>query len=83
GRPRYKIPPHTDIINVVVNGNQRHNQMVAYALVQVAFGYDGKPKGQLGMPRQFAIIGSKIEFWPIPDKAYQVKVRYTPPIQEF
>ncbi len=83
GRPRYKIPPHSDILNVVVEGNQRHNQMVAYVLMQVAFGYDGKPQANCAMPRQFAIVGNKIEFWPVPDKAYRVKVRYTPPVAEF
>lgn len=82
GKPRYKIPAHSDIIGVYVEGNQKHNQMCHYALQRVAL--EELPNiMHLGMPALYSVLHEIIEFSPPPDKPYVVKVRYTPPVQEF
>ena len=38
GRAIYKIPDHSQIFSVWIEGNMPHNQQVDFVLVQVAFG---------------------------------------------
>ncbi len=84
GESRYKIPPHSEMLQVYVEGNQEHNQMVGYVLAQVSnTEMSGMNSAHLGMPMYFAVAPEQIDFWPAPDKPYVVKVRYTPPVQEF
>lgn len=89
GRAVYKVPPYSQILCAYVEGNQRHNQMVSYMLQQVdlgdlaSVGDDERRKIPMAMPTTFAVFDEKIEFWPRPDKAYKVTVRYLPPMMEF
>jgi hypothetical protein len=85
-KSRYKIPPISQIIGMYVEGNQKHNQMCSYALYRVSLEEFFKAKtGALGFPTRYCIDhgGNMIEFDPIPDKPYIVKMRYVPPVQEF
>lgn len=82
GQARYKLPPFSRVLNVVVEGNHRHNQMYDVLLPIVPFDQarcDEKP----AMPRCCVIGPDSIKFAPPPDKPYSVRVRYTPPIMEF
>lgn len=87
GRARYRIPEHSQIMHVLIEGNQHHNQMVAIMLQQVNLSDIPKPawrnREKHDMPRVFAIFEDQIEFYPTPDKAYVVRGRFTPPIKEF
>lgn len=83
-KQRYKIPPHSEILGVRVEGNQKHNQMWAYVIQQISLvEMSGMLTKHLAMPTYFAVAPEQINFYPIPDKAYTVKVRYLPPVQEF
>ena len=87
GRPSYKIPGHSQILSVYIEGNQRHNQMCAFILQHVAISDIPNPaknsKPSLGQPTVCCVRYKSIEFFPIPDKSYVVKIRYVPPIMEF
>ena len=84
GRASYKIPAHSQIVGVHIGGNQKHNQMVSYAVMQVRLEEIGV-NTVYGFPTRWAVtdFGTKIVFKPVPDKAYNVTVRYLPPMMEF
>lgn len=88
GNPRYKIPAFSRIETVLVEGNQKHNQMCAMRLQQIPLG-EIRIDETRGFPVCFSVyqsVGGKlniIEFYPIPDKPYKVVIRYLPPLQEF
>lgn len=53
-----------------------------FKLTQVSL--DELPRTDLlALPSYFSVLHNIIEFHPVPDKPYIVKVRYTPPVQEF
>lgn len=82
GRSHYKIPAHSQVFQVFIEGNQRHNQMAALMLCQTSL--EDLPRQDIwGVPRYFTVSPESISFAPAPDKPYVVKVRYAPPIQEF
>ena len=86
GKPRYPMPPHSQIIGVYLEGHQRHNQMAAFPLYQVPIeevrAMQREGTWILGCPIGFSIHDNGIEFCPAPDSAYVVRVRYTPPVME-
>lgn len=88
GHPRYKIPAFSRIETVLVEGNQKHNQMRAMRLQQVPLG-EIRTNETRGFPVRFSVYQSVdgglnlIEFYPVPDKPYKVVIRYLPPLQEF
>lgn len=83
GKPRYNLPPYSQILGVYVLGNQKHNQMISFNLYQVPIAQlvEAKP-AQLAMPTMYSVCGDTIEFWPPPDRPYTVTVRYTTPVME-
>ena len=84
GKALYKFPPHSEFHSAWIEGNQRHNQIYDIALQFVAKGQFPRPnKPWLGLPQYISITHNSIEFYPIPDKPYIVKVRYLPPVQEW
>lgn len=84
GRARYKIPAFSKILHVIIDGNQRHNQMFAYRLIQVPMSEIADRVDTPAMPLRFAANEEgALLFWPPPDKPYVVKVRYFPPLEEF
>lgn len=82
GQPRYKMPPYSRVEHVRIEGNQRHNQMCAIMLPLVGIEHLNVKPLPNGRPRQCGVYGQFIEFEPPPDKPYEVKIRYTPPILE-
>lgn len=85
GRAQYKFPECSQIYSAWVEGNQKHNQEVSYVLYQVELSDLGafRKNKLLGRPTSFAVFDGRVEFWPVPDKPYVVKVRYAPPIKEY
>lgn len=85
GRDTYKVPEHYKIMMVLIEGNQRHNQIAARMVMEMPSREMMQRENKtLGLPNCFAVVaGDRIRFWPTPDKAYAVKVRYVPPVQEF
>lgn len=84
GRFRYRMPPHSWIESVVLD--DRHHG-VAVSLSVTAFEREfrkrlGQPKRPLGRPENWVAHGRFIEFDPPPDRAYEVKIRYAPPLVE-
>ena len=83
GQARYKIPEHSEVLWVCVEGNQKYNQMAA-RMIQIVSGVQISNEGlEPAMPRRCAVYRDLIMFCPPPDKPYIVKVRYTPPVMEF
>ena len=82
GQALYKIPEHSQILCVYIEGNQRHNQMWSYLLQLIDIGDLGLNKAR-GRPTYCAVFENKIEFSPVPNKPYKVRVRYVPPIKEY
>lgn len=83
GQPRYRFPAHSRIQGAHIVGNQRHNQMNSIMLSQIRRDEWSAVGRTRGIPTWFAIYENTIEFFPIPDKPYVVKVQFYPPIQEF
>lgn len=86
GRAVYKFPEYSQILEAWVEGNTKHNQLVSFSLCQVSL--EDMPSHrphneQRGFPTTFCVFGDIIEFWPVPDKPYLIKVRYAPPIEEY
>lgn len=80
GQKRYKFPDYGEIISVILL-NGKHNKFGAAFRLQIVSREEiGKTHG---FPTQCAFWNNWIEFWPIPDKPYEVRVRYSPPIEEY
>ena len=86
GKPSYKIPEHSQVFRVRIEGNQRHNQMHSHLLCMVSISDIPNPNKSdrpYGFPTMCAVFEGTIEFYPIPDKPYVAKVQYAPPIREY
>lgn len=83
GQARYKIPPHSQILSVVVNGDHKFNTSFVDKMVCIVDQIE--QDGVFGFPKYVCI--SKIKDWatfyPIPAHSYSVTIRYVPPIEEF
>lgn len=79
----YKIPDIHQVCLVAVR-----TAMVDYRLCQIAisemFKLSNVPDidDVLGMPTMFAVNMNRLYLWPIPDKPYEMIVRYLPPMKE-
>jgi hypothetical protein len=84
GRSTYPLPKHSQILLVLIEGNQKHNQGIDFALRPISLSdMDEVSKQKIrAIPTVFTIIHGRIEFWPVPSKPYKVRVRYVPPIME-
>ena len=85
GRSVYKLPEHSQVLLVIIEGNQKHNQDVDYVLIQIdkrELPIGKKLRHVRGIPTGYFVFTNKIEFWPVPDKPYKARVRYVPPITE-
>lgn len=76
GQPRYRMPPHSNVIHVVLSDEFDH--MLPMVGVEHLNARPLKP----AKPERCGVYGRFIEFEPPPDKAYTVRVRYVPPILE-
>jgi len=84
GRQKYKLPEHSQILAVFVEGNQKYNQMINHHIMQMQPENFHKELNSIqGFPTVCACSHNRIEFWPIPDKPYIVRVQYLPPIKEY
>lgn len=81
GKATYKIPAYSRIEMVCVNGNQNYNsytrQIQQIPISEIPL------DDTRGFPTMWAVHEQNIHFYPVPDHAYQVTGRYTPPVQEF
>lgn len=86
GQLSYKIPPISRIEQIFIEGNQKYNQMYSSAIGYMSMEEFLKLDTNIqGRPTLCAInhTASKIYFWPVPDKPYEIKVRYYSPVKEF
>lgn len=81
GKHIYKLPPHSSIESVFVEGNQKHNQMASILLMPCRNRFE-PGVNLLGFPTMFFVTHDEIHFNPAPDAPYVVRVRYYPPMQE-
>lgn len=82
-RAAYRIPEHSQIQLVRIEGNQRRNQMCSILLPQMDMQELSALRQFNGTPAAFAVFNTTIRFYPTPDGPYAVKVRYVPPIKEY
>ena len=86
GRSTYPLPKHSQILWVVIEGNQKHNQGVDFVLIGIdnrELPVPKKLRPIRGRPTGYFVFDGKIKFWPVPDKPYKARVRYVPPIMEW
>lgn len=87
GKVSYKVPPYSDIHNVVV-------EVDGVRLILICRDYDSlrlmeeqDPRGERTghkSPYFYACEGyDRIRVWPAPQKTYRAEFRYTPPVMEF
>lgn len=76
GQPRYRMPPHSNVIHVVLCGE--FDRMLPMVAIEQLNPTPLKP----AEPKRCGVYGRFIEFEPPPDRAYTVRVRYAPPIEE-
>lgn len=76
GQPRYRMPPYSNVIHVVLTG--KFDRMLPMVDVCDLNPVPLKP----AEPTRCGIYGQFIEFEPPPDRAYTVRIRYAPPILE-
>ena len=75
---KYKIPPVASIQNVIIE-----NHSLTIMLIKVEEFYKLN-NSLMGMPTLCAVFADddRICFWPTPDKAYSVRIRYFPALKE-
>lgn len=78
GQQSYKFPEYSQIFLGYIKGRNYDRNLCYISSQFPSPHYEG-----LGIPHHFSIVKGRIYFYPIPDKAYTVKIRYAPSAKEF
>jgi hypothetical protein len=81
GKAKYRLPAYSKVLEVRLEGNQRHNQLCAL-IIQIVNPTAIDVYRDVGIPTVCAVYKDTIEFSPPPDNPYLVTVRYLPPVME-
>jgi hypothetical protein len=76
GKNEYKLPAYGQVLQVYILGRDYIVPLYHVRLSEIG------DKSELGVPAIFVLTPRWIIFYPTPDRAYEVKVRYTPPVRE-
>lgn len=82
---KYKIPPIGVLQGIFINANQKHNQMYTMAIEIISLEDFVKLPESFSAPTKCALnnIDNTINFWPYPNKPYEIEIRYYPPLTVF
>lgn len=75
----YNIPPYSYIRTVTVKQNDFWRLCTGVSVNEI----QNRGELALGLPTYYALDNDKIIFWPTPDRDYEAKIQYAPPLMEF
>jgi hypothetical protein len=84
GECRRKLPPHSQVYHAYCEEDSNFHALahVTYLSIKKQREHPNATRGQTGLPVWFAVEDGWIELWPTPDRKYNIRIRYTPPMKE-
>ena len=82
----YKIPPFSHIMHVFVRGQMYDVSMQRISFEEIMSLIENginNNKEVTGLPAYYSTNDQKIIMYPVPDKEYEIIIRYAPSVREF